>query len=277
MTAVDMSVFFSVFFGGAFILSQIQKLSNSLIVRMIGYKGMIFVSFPGVVVHELGHLALCWIFLHRVNRVRFFEVNQASGSLGYVSHSYNLRSTYQQAGNFFIGMAPLIGGSLAIYFLVNHFFSSELTNPFDPSGNYNLATTLFDNIPTHLTFFTDTTSSIMSGLWTYVIKEPWYGLLLTFIMISIALHASPSRSDLHGALSGGIAIAILVFLLNTIALYFFSCCEEGNLSYWLANLKAWIVYAGLVMMNLICFTLALATIGLALVSSAWIFLSMFRR
>lgn len=279
VTAIDMTIFFSVFFGGSFILSQIQKSSHRLIIKIAGYRGMLAVACPGVIVHEGSHYALCHVFSHKVIRVRFFEVNPASGSLGYVKHSYNPYSFYHQLGNFFIGMAPLFGGSLAIYFLVNYFLSPGLTNPFEPSENYNfnMATTLLDNIPTNIDFFANTTISIISGLWGVVIRTPWFGLLLSYFMFSIALHAAPSRSDLHGAVRGGVTIVFLAFILNSIALYFWSRCEEGQVTYWLANLKVWIVYAEIVMMNLICFTLALSTIGFGILFIVSFFISVIRK
>ena len=138
---------------------------------MAGYRGMLGFAWPGVIVHEGSHYALCHAFLHKVISVRFFETNPVSGSFGYVEHSYNPHNFYHQLGNFFIGMAPLFGGTLAIYFLVNYFLSSGLTNPFEPSESYhfNMATTLFDNIPTNIDFFINTTISIMSGLWSIAI------------------------------------------------------------------------------------------------------------
>ncbi|MGO0916500.1 hypothetical protein ACTPEM_26060, partial [Clostridioides difficile] len=36
------------------------------------------------------------------------------GILGYVSHSYKKDNLYQSIGNFFIGIAPIIGGTIMI-------------------------------------------------------------------------------------------------------------------------------------------------------------------
>jgi hypothetical protein len=63
--------------------------------------------------------------------------------LGYVFHSYNRKSIYQTVGNFFIGIAPIISGTaalfLGLYFLLPHSFkafegvrqASVLSNPLD--------------------------------------------------------------------------------------------------------------------------------------------------
>ena len=269
MTLEDTIVFFSVFFGGSFVLSQIQKIANWLIISLIGRTGMILLACPGVVCHEIAHAFFCLLFGHKITKMRLFEVNLSSGSLGYVNHSYNPFSSYQQIGNFFIGMAPLICGSFMLFFLVEIFLTENMDSPFITSENYDLSVTvtLFDNITTNLDFFLITTQNIMIAIWDYWIINTWGGLVLAFFLVSIALHASPSRSDLQGARQGSVFIVVLYFFINACALYIYSCCDGGQLSEWMIYLKEGIVYSEIVMVNLICFVFALATIGLIMVSS----------
>jgi hypothetical protein len=228
---------------------------------------MIFVSFPGVCTHELGHYFMARIFRHSIIKWRLFEYNPSSGSLGYVHHGYNENSIYQTVGNFFIGMAPLITGSLVIYLLVGYFFGSSSLNPFETNTVYNLeeANTVLVNYMTSFSFYESATKELFEKIWLYAMESPWKGMGILILMISIALHSSPSRSDLQGALSGGVSVTIVAFLVNTVALYFINCCEQSIISMWMTNLKVWIVYFEIVMINLICFTFALATIGLCVV------------
>ncbi|MEZ8714752.1 hypothetical protein AB6D81_02025 [Vibrio splendidus] len=279
VAAINIMSLICVFFCGLFILSQIQKSSHKLIINIAGFRGMLMVACPGVVVHEGSHYVLCRVFSHEVIRVSFFELDLTSRSLGYVKYSYNPYNLYHQLGRFFIGIAPLFGGSLAIYLLVNYFLSPGLANPFEPSDNYhfNMATSLLDNITTNIDFFANTTISIMFGLWEFIIRSPLFGLLLSYFMFSIALHAAPSRSDWHGALGGGATVVLFAFILNTVALYFSSYYQERQVTYLFENFKVWIVYAEVIVINLIFFILALSIIGFGILLIVSFFILVIRK
>jgi hypothetical protein len=277
-TLQDTGIFFSVFFVGAYILSEIQRVSNRLLIGLIGYKGMILSSFPGVILHELNHFIFCIIFGHKVIKMRLFEPNLSSGSLGYVNHSYNPRSTYQQIGNFFIGMAPLIGGSLILFLMTNHFFLINQESPLITSNQYNLSLsmTLYDNITTNFDYFINTTKILFNQIGLMLMEQPIKGAFVSFLLISIASHASPSKSDLQGARSGAITVVLVAFVINTLTYYFLDCCAESKVSYWLEGLNVIIIYFEIVMVNLICFTIGLALVGFSGILTLWTLLKILR-
>ena len=47
--------------------------------------------------------------------MKLFDPDPETGTLGYVQHTYESSSLYQMAGNFFIGIGPILLGSALIY------------------------------------------------------------------------------------------------------------------------------------------------------------------
>ena len=93
-----------------------QECSYSIRQRLIscfGRTGFIYLTMPGVVIHELSHLFFCLIFQHKIVKVNLFSP-QEDGTLGMIQHSYDSRNIFQRIGNFFIGSAPVWGGMLAM-------------------------------------------------------------------------------------------------------------------------------------------------------------------
>jgi hypothetical protein len=56
----------------------------------------------GVPIHELSHATFALIFGHKIKSIKLFQKPDENEVMGYVQHSYNQGSIYQQAGNFFI-------------------------------------------------------------------------------------------------------------------------------------------------------------------------------
>ena len=86
----------------ALLMQVLSSLLRTVIVRKIGTMPYVYLTAPGVIVHELSHAGFCLLFGHTVTDMRLFSP-QDDGTLGYVSHQYNPRNLYHQIGNFFIG------------------------------------------------------------------------------------------------------------------------------------------------------------------------------
>jgi hypothetical protein len=84
--------------------------------KMGSSKYLAVFGWLGTVVHELGHFVACKIFGHRVLEVKWFDPDAHGGSLGYVRHNWDRDDIYQGIGNFFIGIGPILLGSLVIYY-----------------------------------------------------------------------------------------------------------------------------------------------------------------
>ncbi|MDU1540623.1 MAG: hypothetical protein E6902_13520, partial [Paeniclostridium sordellii] len=102
-----------------FIFNVIENKNNQLIQRALGEKIIIFTGFIGTVVHEVSHMIMALIFNHKIVKVELFRPRKykEDGILGFVRSTYNPNSIYQQVGNFFIGIAPMIFGTLTIWLL----------------------------------------------------------------------------------------------------------------------------------------------------------------
>ena len=168
----------------------------------------------GTIVHELGHAIFCLIFRHKITAMKLFDPDPETGTLGYVEHSYNSTSFYQLAGNFFIGIGPILLG-MAIIYLLSYLLLG--LNPFKLANNFNIASS--QNISG------DTLIQIFQILWTSstsLLCEvfSWHNLstwqLYAFIYLAFAIGSSItlSPSDIKGALKGFSVIIILIFIFN---------------------------------------------------------------
>ncbi len=83
-------------------------LKNWLLLQMSHTRSvLLFVLYPGVVIHELSHLLFCVLLGVRVKRFKLFD----SGS-GFVEYESEGRSIIK---DFLISIAPLLVGSLLLY------------------------------------------------------------------------------------------------------------------------------------------------------------------
>ena len=174
----------------------------------------------GTPIHELSHLISNVIFGHKIEKVALFRPikGKKDGILGYVHFSYNSNSIYQNIGLFVSGIAPMIGGSLALFALVKFLLPGVFVSLdyFEISNLYvfeilsNIKNSVCNNI--HL-LFTD------------------YGKienLIIFLVLafSISSHMDISTADLKSALMGGIVLEVILIvvsvLLNIFNLIFFT-------------------------------------------------------
>ncbi len=119
LTVIEMlwSFSFVIIFG--LLLYIFASRTRLLYCKSFGTKGELYITgFIGVPVHEMGHLIFCLIFRHRVDDVKLLDIHATNNVLGYVNHSYRKDSIYQNIGNFFIGVGPIIFGTVVIYALL---------------------------------------------------------------------------------------------------------------------------------------------------------------
>ncbi|MED4224656.1 hypothetical protein [Neobacillus cucumis] len=197
-----------------FILGALERLSNSYLTRAFGPKGVMVTAWIGTPIHEIGHLIQCFIWGHRVSRVRLLQLNHPSGILGFVEHHYNPNSMYQQVGNFFIGLGPIFSGIgsliLGMYFLVPQSFLAFKTEVEQHIQFQQLDITL-------LKTFWESISIICKSLFTIEnLINPLFWLFL-IIAFSISSHIALSKADIKGSARGLSTIFIVLVLLNIIS------------------------------------------------------------
>lgn len=196
--------------GFIFLFGKVIALCNARFYKNIGSRGhavCVATGFIGTPVHEASHAIMCLIFGHKITEIKFLQPNASDGTLGYVSHSYNPKNLYQKVGNLFIGIAPILIGSLILGGLL-----------------YLLLPEMFGDVLSELSqvdFLSDSGKSFVYirkafvNMFSYIGNWQWWVFLL--IGSFIGLHMTLSDADMQGAISG-IIVFLLLFLIVDLVL-----------------------------------------------------------
>lgn len=110
LSFVELLYLLGVIIAVGFLLGFLERYSNTFLAKAFGPRGVLLTAWIGTPIHEIGHLIQCFLWGHRVTRVKLLQLNSSNGVLGFVEHQYNPNSIYQQVGNFFIGIGPIFSG-----------------------------------------------------------------------------------------------------------------------------------------------------------------------
>ena len=174
-------------------------ISSALCIRLVNklfpYRIVRFVLLPGVIIHELSHAALCYVFKHKIEKISFLNTDYTSTTLGFVSHSYNPHSIYQQIGNFFIAIAPIFGGYFFLFILLGNFTGVDFS-------------------------FWD-----IDAFALYIQLTNWSELTLVgYLLLTISITLCPSSQDFKNSIFGGVIFSVIsllgVILIPKIGQYF---------------------------------------------------------
>jgi len=198
----------------AFLMNFIASTSEKLSLKVIREDIYLYLfAWLGTTIHEAGHALFAVIFRHKINKIKFFSPDPSTGTLGYVDHSYNKKSLYQQIGNFFIGIGPIIMCCLMLYALSYLLFRIKLND----LSTLTITTETFHSFST----FMAAVAEIWSGIKAFV-SEVFRGAHSTFLKIaffiycfySIGSSITLSKSDLATSGRGFLAVVIAIFLFN---------------------------------------------------------------
>jgi hypothetical protein len=168
----------------------------------------------GTIVHELGHAIFCLIFRHKITAMKLFDPDPETGTLGYVEHSYNSTSFYQLAGNFFIGIGPILLG-MAIIYLLSYLLLG--LNPFKLTNNFNIASSQNFSWATLIQIFQilwTSSTSLLCEVFSWHNLSTWQLYAFIYLAFAIGSSITLSPSDIKGALKGFSVIIILIFIFN---------------------------------------------------------------
>lgn len=185
-----------------------QWMSDSIrlsLTNMMGLRGYVYLTFPGVILHETGHLLFCLIFRHRVTDFKLFSPEFSSGRLGYVEHSYNKHNIYQRIGNFFIGSGPVWFG-VGVIFLLSKWL---LPIDFVVSGNS------WNDL-----------QGIFKELLTLPLWQRWESWVWLYLVLCISSHITLSPADIEGGLDGLVVLIIGILLLILGVNWFYPIAEN---------------------------------------------------
>ena len=212
--------FFAAFLLFALLLQLITMSLRRRWYDLLGERSWTILAAPGTVIHETGHALFCLLFRHRILEIKFFSP-QPDGTMGMVSHSWDTKSLYQRAGNFFIGMGPVFTGISAII-LITALLLPEVWGELDAPKVYTMSDlgAAFVSVTCHLIRAFGT-----PGLWLN--WQSWVWLLLVLL---IGSHVTLSREDLKNASIGIIIIPVAVLIFD-LGIFWYTNPAEQLLRY----------------------------------------------
>jgi len=203
----------------AFVMNMISKHTTRIGSQLLGEKVYLYgFASIGTAVHELGHAVFAIVFAHKIEKMVLFSPNNHDGTLGYVNHSYNKKSIYQNIGNFFIGIGPVIFGpiiiSIIVYLLAGRSIIaiSGFEINLNDIRNFNDFKVLLSGVTTG---FVQTAGFIFTLFSTSFLKA----ILLFYFIFSIGSSVTLSMPDIKGAKQGLYFFVILLLLFNLVTLW----------------------------------------------------------
>lgn len=207
--AVQICLFIVIVYATGYLIS----LCNRFFYKCVnGSKAVCYATgIIGTPVHELSHALLCLVFFHKINEIKLFQIDEASGVLGYVNHSYNKRNPYQLMGNYFIGVAPIVVGSVVLYFLMMFL----LPTAYDAANlGFRYFTMVFGDQKYSylLSALWETVWGMIKGVFTSPLAD-WKFWVFIVVCFCISLHMNLSGADIKGSL---LALPILIVIIVAI-------------------------------------------------------------
>ncbi|PKP48799.1 MAG: hypothetical protein CVT95_03990 [Bacteroidetes bacterium HGW-Bacteroidetes-12] len=197
-----------------FAMHFISKQMEQLTCKIIGKQGYLYLfGWLGTAVHEVGHLVFALIFGHHISNVKLFSLNANNPELGFVKHSFNKKNIYQNIGNFFIGIGPILLGGSSL-FIVSYFLFNININDLNISSlkiNYlsfssDIKATFYAVYDVLMNFLKTILQNNNEAWWKY--------LLFFYLLFAIGSSISLSKSDIKGSLQGLLLFISLILLFN---------------------------------------------------------------
>ncbi|WP_435790805.1 hypothetical protein [Clostridium sp.] len=205
-----------------YILGFLRDRSIANFQKSFGWKAVAITAIIGVPIHEISHALFCFMFGHKIIKVVLIQKRDENGVLGYVNHSYNPNSIYQQIGNFFIGIAPILGGIASIIALMR-IIIPRAYNEFITISMNNLDISKLDGASINGIF--NSYIKLITTIFSINNFESPYFIVFLILAICISSHISLSSSDIKGAGKGLLIIFIAVVVINVLGLSRFVMAE----------------------------------------------------
>lgn len=201
------------------------------LVERFGWNAALWTGWIGTPIHESSHALLCIVFQHKIEKMALFQPDLQERRLGFVRHTYTKGKLWQEIGNFFIGLAPLAGGTLTLllfsWMLYPQLVQPFLTVPSSPAATAQVPETNqttperkdgkldsidksnADDSTDSKIGFTDlslTVAGQFGELFTVSNLVSWRFWLFLYLVTCVTVHMAPSSSDYQGAKQGGLIL-----------------------------------------------------------------------
>jgi hypothetical protein len=217
-TGIQLFILFGPLLLLSFLMNYIAKANESLSYKVLGRTIYLYgFGWLGTSVHELGHALFAVIFRHKINDIVLFSPNAEGGSLGHVNHSYDKKSIYQNIGNFFIGIGPIIFGSLILLLLTYLLYQVNIAKI---SVAINIESFLhFENFKAMILQLWQSIYHYLQYILLGEQRTWWRITLLCYCLYSIGSSITLSPSDLKSALKGFLYFVVVLILFNLITIW----------------------------------------------------------
>lgn len=173
----------------------------------------------GTPVHELGHAMFNVIFGHQIVEFQPFKVDRANGSYGQVLFRFNRRSLYQRIGLFFVGIGPILFGTLIIYLAALLLLPGEINQTIRSMSADSQTFGSLDGFSALSNSILVASANIVAILFNPENISSWRFWLFVYIAIAVGSSIRLSSSDIVGARAGFAALVALLFVLNLATLW----------------------------------------------------------
>ncbi len=184
----------------AWLIHLIEWLIQRRLSSRFGWNSVLVTGWLGTPVHELSHALLCVVFRHEIVEMALFKPDKTNRRLGYVVHSWKAGNLFQDIGGFFIGIAPLMGGTAVLFGLLLLFFPNEgQSSLFVQNADFPFWTQVLN-----------ATSGLFRGLFkpeNLLSIRLW---LFLYLVICVGSHMAPSGDDYRGAKKGALIVGALL-------------------------------------------------------------------
>ncbi len=187
-----------------------ERLMQQRLVSRFGWNAVMFTGWLGTPIHELSHAFMCALFQHNIVDMELFKPDKRNGRLGYVTHTYTRGNRYQEFGTFFIGIAPLLGGTTVLLILLMIFFPDVAKSALF-SASQDLP--LWQQVGQSL-------QALLGGLFRPENLVGFRLWLFLYLVICVGSHMAPSMSDYEGAMKGGLLLLILLVVSSLMIAWF---------------------------------------------------------
>lgn len=205
----------------AILMNFVTRKNEKLSYQIFGQKiYLYFFGWIGTSIHELGHALFALLFAHKIKEIKLFTPNSGK-TLGHVKHSYKKGNPYQTLGNFFIGLGPILLGSILLFVITRLLFELDI---FDIANEYKVVFGF--NFFSSFESVTNAFVNIGEGVWQcfdQILTGPqttWWKLVLFFYLFyAIGSSITLSQSDIKGASRGFFYFVILLLIFNIATLW----------------------------------------------------------
>lgn len=204
-----LAILLTPFVGFAIIIHALERLTQTRLAERFGWHSVLWTGWLGTPIHELSHAFMCHLFRHKIIDMALFEPDRQSGRLGYVHHSFTPGNWYQELGNFFIGVAPLIGGSIVLTLLMWMCYPTALSAAMEVSRNaaegVGPIEHMFQIIQACIQELFQSANPLSGRFWIFV-----------YFVLCVGSHMAPSPSDYEGAMRASLIVGGSLILFTVL-------------------------------------------------------------